>query len=287
MAERKKCARVDDFMSQPMTFCEIRFGSEPTFDTLFKFKGCKMKKSALATMLLALALPIAALAAETVTIGVDSENPPFMSSKDGKAVGLYPAILTAAFAAMGDTAQIEAKPWKRCIADTDAGTAGTGGIYKNDERLKKYDFSEQIFVEKMAVYFNKSHPVSFSSVTDLMGKRVGVVRGWSYGDDFDKAAKEGKITTEEVTSDAQNFQKLAAGRVDVVLAIEEAGNSQLKAGKMTGLERAPAYLFQNPTYLAFNKSSKKTELLAKFNKAIADMKKSAKLDSIAGTELTR
>jgi len=245
-----------------------------------------MKKSALFSVLLALALPVAALAGETL-VGVDSENPPFMSAKDGKAVGLYPAIITAAFAAMGDTVQIDPKPWKRCLSDTDAGTAGTGGIYKNDERLKKYDFSEQIFVEKMAVYFNKSHPVTFNGVADLLGKKVGVVRGWSYGDDFDKAAKEGKITTEEVTSDAQNFQKLAAGRVDVVLAIEEAGNSQLKAGKQTGLERAPTYLFQNPTYLAFNKSSKQTELLAKFNKVIAEMKKSAKLDKIAGTELTR
>ena len=46
---------------------------------------------------------------------------------------------------------MEAKPWKRRLADMDSGVVGVGGIYKNEERIKRYGFSEPIFVEKMAV----------------------------------------------------------------------------------------------------------------------------------------
>lgn len=245
---------------------------------------CKPLK---ALSLFALALSLHAHAADPVVVGVDAENPPFMSSAGGKAVGLYPAIIAEAFQTAGQTATIEAKPWKRCIADMDDGRSGVGGIYKNEDRLKKYDFSDQIFVEKMAVFFNKTHRVEFSGVASLLGKRVGVMRGWSYGDEFDKAVKEGKISAEEVNSDAQNFQKLSAGRLDAILAIDEAGATLLKGGSYAEVEKSPKYLFENPTFLAFNKSAKKTDVLAKFNKAIDDMRKNGKLNKIATGELSK
>lgn len=235
--------------------------------------------------LVGLVVSLQAWAADPVVIGVDAENPPFMSSVAGKAAGLYPAIIAEAFQVAGLAAQIEAKPWKRCIADMDKGRAGVGGIYKNEERLKKYDFSDQIFVEKMAVFFNKANRVEFTSVASLLGKRVGVMRGWSYGDEFDKAVKDGKITVEDVNSDAQNFQKLAARRVEAVLAIDEAGAALLKGGKFPDVETSSNYLFENPTFLAFNKSAKQADTLVKFNKAIDDMRTSGRLGQIAASEL--
>lgn len=77
-------------------------------------------------------------AADPIVVGVDAENPPFMSSVAGKAAGLYPAIIAEALQTAGVAAKLEAKPWKRCIADMDDGSAGVGGIYKNEERLKKW-----------------------------------------------------------------------------------------------------------------------------------------------------
>lgn len=73
----------------------------------------------------------------------------------------------------------------------------------------------------MAVYFNKAKPLYFNTIADLPGKRFGVIRGWRYGDDFDKAVKADNITVDEVKSDDQNFQKLAAGWVDAILAIDK------------------------------------------------------------------
>lgn len=245
------------------------------------------KKSVQVLSVVSLVFSLQAHAADPSVVCVDAENPPFMSSVAGKAAGLYPALIAEAFQTAGQSVQLDAKPWKRCIADMDDARTGVGGIYKNEERLKKYDFSEQIFVEKMAVFSTKARKLEFTGVTSLIGKRVGVMRGWSYGDEFDKAAKEGKITAEEVNSDAQNFQKLSAGRLDAVLAIDEAGATLLKGGHYADVEKSSKYLFENPTFLAFNKSAKQTDVLSKFNKAIDDMRKNGKLGKLASAELSK
>lgn len=228
-----------------------------------------------------------ARAAGPIPVCVDLANPPFMSEASGKAVGVYPALIKEAFSAMGTKVLIDAKPWKRCLSELDDGITGVGGIYKNDERLQKYDFSEPIFVERMAVYFHKARPVEFANVASLVGLTVGVVRGWSYGDEFDRAVKDKKILVEDVTSDSQNFQKLGLRRLDVVLAIEEAGAGVLKSGQYPDIVASPKPLFENPTFLAFNKRAKPADLLARFNKALTDMKANGKLKRIGAAELGR
>ena len=228
-----------------------------------------------------------AWAAGPVLINVDAENPPFMSAVGGKASGVYPAVISAAFAKLNLPVTIEAKPWKRALAEIDEAKGGVGGIYKNDERAAKYDFSEPILTENVAVYFNKTKPIDFKSVADLHGKKVGVIRGWSYGDAFDGAKKGGKLTAEEVPSDKANFLKLAEGRLDAVLAIEESGKAIITAEKLTSVDQAKVFLASNKAHLAFNKSAKQTELLAKFSKVITDMKQDGSLDKIVLQELSK
>lgn len=224
-------------------------------------------------------------AAEPTVVGVDSNNPPFMYADAGQAVGLYPVLLRALFAQAGLALKLEAKPWKRCLQDTDEGRAGTGGIYKNEERLRKYDFSEPLFVERMAVYQHRSRPLGFDSLESLHGKRVGVARGWSYGDSFDKAVREGVIHTEEVSADAQNFQKLSNQRLDAVLAIEEAGAAQMAQTGMQDIVKSPRYLFENPTYLAFAKSAQQGATLAAINRALETLRRQGRLQALAAQAL--
>ena len=225
--------------------------------------------------------------ADPVLVLVDAENPPFMFAQDGKAAGVYPAVIAAAFAKMNVPAKFEAKPWKRALAEMDEGKGGVGGIYKNDERAKKYDFSEPILTENTAVYFSKSKVIDFKTVADLHGKKVGVIRGWSYGDAFDAARKDGKVSVEEVPNDKANFLKLADGRLDAVLAIEEAGKAIIASEKLASVDQGKTFLASNKAHLAFNKSSKQVELLAGFSKAIAGMQQDGSLEKIVLKELSK
>lgn len=233
------------------------------------------------------ALLASACAADAVRINFDAEYPPFMSARDGQPSGVYPALIAAALALIQQPFSFEAKPWKRALLELDEGRAGVGGIYKNEARTAKYDFSDPILTEHVAVYFNKARPIAFKTLADLYGKRVGVLRGWSYGDAFDAARRNGSVTVEEVTNDKANFLKLEHGRLDAVLAVEEAGRSVIVAENLASVEQSKALLASNTAHLAFNRSAGQTDLLARFNKAIAEMKRDGTLDTIVHAELAR
>jgi polar amino acid transport system substrate-binding protein len=233
---------------------------------------------------LAMACGLGLANAQALLVDVDDANPPFMFAREGRAVGVYPALMAAVFKEMKADVSIVPKPWRRTLSELDAGIAGVGGIYKNSERLKRYDYSEPMFVERVSVYSLRADTARYAGVSTLKGKRVGVIRGWSYGDDFDEARRAGTMVVEEVNSDAQNFAKLAAGRLDVVLAIVEAAEPHLRTYRAVQLAGS---LAENPTYLAFNKSAGRQAFIEQFNAALSRMKKSGAVARIVTEELHR
>lgn len=238
---------------------------------------------AIRTILLCLCLSLsfcAPVLAESVMF--DAHDPPFMYDVDGQAMGVYPAILAEAFKRMGIPLEMQAVPWKRALSAIDHGQSGVGGIYKSDERLKKYDYSDKLLDEVIQVYVLRGMESEFTSVSSLTGKTIGVLSGWSYGEDFDAAARSGKIIVEAVAGDTQNFFKLMRGHVDAVLAVSEVGD-MIMAGSpdiAKAIVALPIPLSNFPTFLAFNKSANKTEVLAKFNSAIAQMKADGSMNKL-------
>jgi polar amino acid transport system substrate-binding protein len=180
---------------------------------------------------------------------------------------------------------LQAKPWRRALTELDLGLAGVGGIYKNSERLKKYDYSDQIFAETLIVYFNTAEPLEYARIEDLKGKRIGVLRGWSYGDEFDNARKAGLFSAEEVSSDDQNFLKLESMRIDAAIAVSESGATLVSKFRHLRFARSP--LSQKPTFLAFSKSSHRTKLLSQFDQTIRAMRKSGEFQEIVAAELAK
>lgn len=227
-------------------------------------------------------LSFSAFSAENIVISFDAANPPFMYEQNGKAAGLYPAIIEAAFKHMQVGVTLKAKPWARVIRELDMGITGVGGIFRTAERERKYDYSEPVFAEKLLVYFNKSRPVVFNKVDDLRNLHVGIVRGWSYGERFDLARKANHFTVEETPADEQNFRKLELARVDAVVAIAESGTSLMT--KLKNISVAPTPLAQNPTFLAFAKSAQKKAVLSQFNQTIKEMKASGEFERIVAAE---
>jgi polar amino acid transport system substrate-binding protein len=222
-------------------------------------------------------------AAPPLLIYVDEANPPFMYRKLDQAVGLYPAIIRRVFAHLELVVDVRAIPWKRALMHLDQGLAGVGGIYKNTERLKKYDFSEALYMEKLNLYHHASRPFNYLILNDLKDLTVGIMRGWSYGDDFDLAKKDGLFKTEEVDGDTQNFQKLLHDRIDVVVAVEESGSIALK--NYNGIDVCPIPLNTQLTFLAFAKSANHTSLLKKFDQILKQMRESGEFAKIIAMEL--
>ena len=130
-------------------------------------------------------------------VAIDNANPPFMYQQDNQPMGLYPLIVQAVFARLGEPLSIQAMPWKRALLRGAAGEVGIAGIYQNAERLQVFDYSAPIFEERLLLYVHREKPLQFRGIEDLHGKRIGVIRGWSYTEEFDQAARTGQIDAQE------------------------------------------------------------------------------------------
>lgn len=226
-----------------------------------------------------------AFAQDKLVVNFDEGNQPFMYGTATEVKGIYPSLIDAAFKKMGLTIQMGAMPWKRALAEADEGRAGVGGIYKNAAREAKYDFSAPIYQEKLVVYAQKGKGATYAKLDDLNGKTIAVIRGWSYGDEFDAARAAGKFKAEEAESDALNFKKLAADRVDLIVASPLAADPILKKeGLADKIEALPTPLAANDTYLIFNKKAGKADLIKKFNETIAAMKADGSYDKLTKPE---
>lgn len=221
-------------------------------------------------------------------IDIDANDPPFMYvDANGMAAGFYPEMLRLAFGLMNEPVKIDAVPWKRAIAEIDAGSAGVAGIYKTQERLQKYDYSATLLTEKLVVVTRRDRVLRFAGLDDLAGLRIGVIRGWSYGDEFDAMRAAGRFQVEEVIGDAPNFNKLEAGRLDAVISIEQGSRKTLATGNFPSLHVLPVPLAMKTAHLAFSRAQHKDALLARFDAAIEALRRSGELDRLVERHLSQ
>jgi len=231
---------------------------------------------------MAFAVLMSATQSHAETIYVDEANPPFMYRAGDEAAGIYPALIRAIFRHAGINVDVVAVPWKRAIENLDANKGGGAGIYKNLERQKKYVFSQPIHVEQLMLYQRQSTFDNPTDIDDLRGQTVGVIRGWSYGDQIDDARKRGVFSASEATGDEQNFQMLALGRVDAVIAIGEAGDVWVKRlGLSDKVVRSETPIRENPTYIVFNRASSTISTVTMINRSIEELRENGTLQRIA------
>ncbi len=225
--------------------------------------------------LCALLLSIPLSVAATQRIYFDEQNPPFMYADDRThaAVGLYPSLITEAFRRMAVDVELKTLPWRRALKELELGHAGLGGLYRSRERQEKYDFSEPLFEEQIAIYSLAANGPLLRDLRDLEGKRVGVINGWYYSEEFSAALKSGRVKVQPVADDKTNMRKLQLGRLDAVLAITQSGDGVLHAMALDQVIRRPQQPFlTNPVYLAFHRRAQQQALLQQFNQTLQSMR---------------
>lgn len=217
------------------------------------------------------ALP--AQAAPIEIIMVDAANAPFMFESDGAAAGIYPALIAEIFHRLGEPVDLEPVPWLRAQALVEIGAAGIGGLYKTKERVAKYDFSDALFDEQLNVYVRAGAGFDFAGIDSLIGKRIGVLRGWSYGQEFDDAVHAGRLQVEATVTDLQNIDKLRAARLDALIATRQSADLTLAALHLPDLiVPLDKPLLVSTAYIAFNKRAGKLALIGRINAELVAMR---------------
>ncbi|MFZ6679452.1 substrate-binding periplasmic protein [Undibacterium sp. Tian12W] len=113
--------------------------------------------------------------------------------------------------------EIRRYPWTRLLVNAKNGEGIIFGLSKNRERLQTYQFSEAIYANYVWLVTRSDASFSYNSMLDLKGKTVGVIRGTSYGDEFDSQRNVLFQVEEDVGSHGARLKKLINKRMDVMI----------------------------------------------------------------------
>ncbi|HCY87882.1 MAG TPA: hypothetical protein DHV36_22290 [Desulfobacteraceae bacterium] len=201
--------------------------------------------------------------------------PPYQIGNGNQLSGFSVSLVKLVLRDMGaELDTIRVYPWKRALSHLKAGKAdGLFSANFNPERTSFARYPGQTLVDSpWVLWARKGQADPDTAYTDLAGKTIGVVSGYTYTQEF-WAFVKAHNNFDAVTSDEQNFRKLAAGRVD--FAVAELGNGKylknlLKLDGIVPLTKHP--VMTQGLYIIFSKQTVPEGFVDRFSDTLARVK---------------
>lgn len=224
----------------------------------------------------ALLLPVSSFGQEPPPLPiVFEEYPPYEYVEDGEVKGINMDIIREAFKRMGIKPFFEPRPWKRAIYELKNGeilALSSGFRTKEREEFAVFSEGAGLGMETNCVIALSVSGLKIESLEDLRGLRIGVVRDYVYGEQFESMTGLNKI---KAASADQLLRMLLSQRMDVLV-----GNKTVfkflakKMGKLAHIN----ILYEigsEPLYLMFSRvrGPKMINLAHEFGIVVRQMKK--------------
>ena len=233
-----------------------------------------------AVIIFLIVLSAVTVSAKTLTISTDNWVP-YENIGDKDAPGFSTEVVRYVLKTMNTEASIREFPWARALENVYKGkTDALFSAFFDYERSQNCYFpNEPLTVAKYVLFIQSqdAEKLKFDSYDDLKSKRIGLLRGASYPDEFKKFVKS-NCKYEEITDDKQNFLKLTAGRLDYIVAEHGNGIFLIKelelVGKVTPLLSKPVR--EDNIYIIFSKRTVSPEYVKRFSEALKEFKSTGK-----------
>lgn len=227
-------------------------------------------------------LCMSAMANEKVKIIAEDDWYPYSAAINGKPEGMSVDLVRAAYKAVGIDVEYEIMGYTKCMKDVSDGHAV--GCFDTiiDETVKQTQVfpAEPMFKAKLLIYGPASSTESGLKVKDLAGKTVGIVNGYTYGDEFE-ASKD--IKRDVAPQDINNFKKIAAGRIQYAIAYEKVAQSIIGKNKadLDGKLKPIGEVAEYDVFTSFSKKHKDGPRMAKLlEDGLKKIKASKEYDTI-------
>lgn len=173
----------------------------------------------------ALAFVFAALAlcqevkAEQRTITLATLDWPPYTGSDLPKLGATTEVVRQAFKAAGMEIDLRFLPWKRAIAQADAGAAAAYYPGYHCEHKEGFTASNPIGEGPLGLAEHADAPISWKSIDDLGEQKlkIGTVRGYANTEEFDKKSGTGWVRAIPANDDVTNLKKLLRRRIDAAV----------------------------------------------------------------------
>jgi polar amino acid transport system substrate-binding protein len=221
-----------------------------------------------------------AQAEKIVTLSA-STSPPY-SDRQLPEQGLALEIVSHVFKHAGYSPEVKFDIWPRAMEGVSVGLIDAlASAWYSQERAEEYLFSEPYITSKLILLKLRSDRSNYSDVLNLRGKRVGTQVDFAYGVNFD--AVEGLQLVPENHA-IQNLLGLLNDKVDVVIGDQRTLAMQLHSylgGDIQKFEVVDIGLPSRDRYVAASRAIEgEEELIARFNKALAETRKDGSYQAI-------
>ncbi len=139
---------------------------------------------------------------------------------------------------------------------------------------------------RVPYYYSSNHypkGLSWNNYAELNGKTIGVLRGYTYPQNFHKAWSAKKLNAEYGSDIKTNLMKLTSGRIDLAWDSERTVQYYLNKLDLTQLVKKSAGDHQVPQaeqHIGLSKKGKAMKYDRFISKRLAQMKKSGELAKI-------
>jgi len=240
-----------------------------------------MKKIFLILTLVSIVFPPLAFSGETNFASI--EWAPYVG-KSLEKNGFITEIVEAAWKRSGHKLAVKFLPAKRAMAYTQKGRYVAMFPFLTDKRGQGTDFllSEPFAGSTLVFYKRKADkPIMYKSLNDLKPYKIGVVRGFSYTSEFDKADY---LQKDAANSETSNFLKLEKKRIDLVIADKYVADKLFRrelSRIAPQIEQVYPPFSVQPMYVAFSKSIPGAkEMVGEFNTGLRNIKRDGTLNEI-------
>lgn len=211
---------------------------------------------------------------------VSDTYPPYEYQENGIIVGFDVEILKAVSKEADIECDIKFFPWKRAMMMIESGKAD--GIFSMAHSKERENFvyfpPEHLSIGKKRIFANSNFKGDILAIQDLDGKRIGIVRGNTYGEKFDNY---NACIKDEAENPDMLFKKLNVDRYSLVIENENVAAFTIKKLSLKGIRPLSFIPHEVKYYIGISKKSKRAkELLDKISNALLRMKKSGKLEAI-------
>ncbi len=205
--------------------------------------------------------------------------PPFYDVKNDKIEGVAVEWIQELFGRLGLKTELALYPLKRSLSYMESGEGDAIMVLiKTPEREKLMVYTEPLLTVRGLIWSAANRnggPVEYKTPEDLKDYRIGVTRGYSYGEEFDRfLAKASYVDISN--SDISNYQKLAAGRIDVFPGNEIVARSLFMQhsdlhGKIIASRKA---FIEWELHMGISRKSELVKRLPEINRIINEMRDS-------------
>jgi ABC-type amino acid transport substrate-binding protein len=130
-------------------------------------------------------------------------------------------LLDALERELGVVFEVRMYPWARAERYALDGGELIFGLPKTAERLRLLRYSDAASHRNLWLVTRSDATFNFNTLDDLRGKTLGIARGYSYGEEFDRArAQQLFRTDEDISSRGTRLTRLMLKRVDAILLFQ-------------------------------------------------------------------